>query len=225
MEWLEFDRFLNALQLWQLALVLIASLLISVLIAVSIIYLIIRFADKRRVSFVDILFLLFKRRPKSVDSSDFARQGNTINERIDKPINTAPATIHREADETVKFSISELLVEIEHNLKTINGFTGDNLLPLKSEVWDAIRQTAYKLPINLRGQLTRIYLEINLLNQTVQFSNVLGHRSSFLEERYRKRITTIAKGLGKIKEDIEQDTQIIDNLAFSAESKSRFSQR
>ena len=223
MEWLEVDRFLNALEWWQMALIsLVTSILIGVVITIFVIYFITRFIDKRRVSLFDVIFLLFKRKPKSIDSSDFARQyGNTIDERIDKLLDTSPNTTPQEVDEPVKFPISELLVEIEHNLKTINDFSGDNLLPLRSDVWDAIRHTTYKLPINLRGQLARIYLEIHLLNQTVQFSTVLSHRSSFLDERYRKRITTIAEGLGKIKEDIEQDTHIINSLAFSTKSKSR----
>lgn len=115
----------------------------------------------------------------------------------------------------MKFPILELLVEIKHNLKTINDFSGDTLLPLKSDVWDAIRQTTHKLPINLRKQLVRIYLEIHLLNQTVEFSTKLSHRSAFLDERYRKRITTIAEGLNKIKEDIEKDIHIINSLVRS----------
>ncbi len=226
MGWSEFDRFLNTLEWWQLALVLAISLLISFLFAVSIIHLVMRFVDKRRVSFFDILFLLFKRKPKSIDSSDYARQfGNIPNERIDKLLSTFPHTIPQEVEGTVKFPISELLVEIEHNLKTINEFSGDNLLPLKSDVWDANRHATYTLPINLRGQLARIYLEIHLLNQTVQFSTVLDHKSTFLDERYKKRIATIAEDLGKIKKYIEQDTNIINSLVFSTKSKSRFQQR
>jgi hypothetical protein len=221
MEWLEVDRFINALEWWQMVLVFVTSILISILVTGFIIYLIMRFVDKRRVSFFHPFFLLFKKKPKAIESSDFARQyGNTADERTDKVGDFSPPTKPLEVEEPVKFRISELLIEIEHNLKTINDFSGDNLIPLKSDVWDAIRHATHILPINLRGQLVRVYFEIRLLNQTVRFSAELGHKSAFLDERYRKRIATIAEGLSKIIENIKQDTHIINSLGISTKSQS-----
>ncbi len=204
MELPEIDSLLNALEWWQLALILVTNILIAVIIAVLIIYLIIRFIDKRRVKFFDVLSLLFKRKPKAIDSIDFARQQrHTVEEYTDKNLNFLPPNAASEVDEPVKSPIPELLIEIEHNLKTVTEFTGENLLPLKRDVWDAVRFSPHKFPLNLREQLVQVYTEIYVLNLIVKTSTQVGHKSSLLDEQYRERITNIAEGLKRIKEDLE----------------------
>ena len=209
MDLLAFDHFLNALDWWQLTLVIVASILIGILVAVFIIYLIIRFIDKRQVSFFDVLFLLFKRKPKKVNTSNRTPQYSyAASKRPDGLLDITPPRALPEVKEQVEFPIYELLVEIEHNLNTINSLSVDNLMPLKSDVWDANRHMEHSLPFNLRESLAHIYLEIHLLNQTVQLSTALSSKSSFLDERYRKRIATIAEGLIKSKRDIERDMHV-----------------
>jgi hypothetical protein len=186
--WQEVERLLDALGWWQMALVLVASILIGILISLSVCYLIARFVYKDRVTFFNFFYMLFSKKPKVFTSSDLARQF----------INTPSAS--PEIHEPVKFPIPELLVEIEHNLKIVTEFSGDNLLPLQSDVWNAGRYLAHKLPVNLRGQLVQVYSDIHLLNEITMVSTELGHRGSFLDERCRKGFTTIAERLQRIKQ-------------------------
>ncbi len=189
--WQEVERLLDALGWWQMALVLVASILIGILISLSVCYLIARFVYKDRVTFFNFFYMLFSKKPKVFTSSDLARQF------INTP--SAPPEVH----EPAKFPLPELLVEMEHNLKIVTEFSGDNLLPLQSNVWDAGRYLAHKLPVNLREQLVQVYSDIHLLNQIVRVSTELGYRSSFLDERYGKRVTTIAERLQRIKQNVE----------------------
>lgn len=192
MEWqLEFEYLLDALGWWQISLVLVASILIGILISICICYLIVRFAFKKRLSFFKFFYIFFSKKTEAYASSDLARQF------INTP--SAPPEVHEPAN----FPISELLFEIEHNLRIIAESSGDNQLPLKSDAWDAIRNSAQKLPVNLREQLEHLYAEIHLLNQIVRVSTELGFRSSFLDERYGKRVTTITEKLQKIKQSVE----------------------
>jgi len=119
--WQEVLRLVDALVWWQIPLVLVASALIGILIGV-VSYLITRFVFKHRVPFFKLFYMLFSKVPKVFTSSDLARQF------INTP--SAPPEVH----EPAKFPIPELLVEIEHNLKIVTEFSGDNLLPLQSDV-------------------------------------------------------------------------------------------
>ena len=189
--WQEVEHLLDVLGWWQTALVLVASILIGILIGLSVCYLIIRFVYKDRVTFFNFSYMLFSKKPKVFTSSDLAPQF------INTP--SAPPEVH----EPAKFPIPELLVEIEHNLKIVTEFSGDNLLPLQSDVWDAGRYSAQKLPVNLREQLVQVYSDIHLVNQIARVSTKLGYRSSFLNERYGKRVTSIAERLQRIKQNVE----------------------
>jgi len=189
--WQEVERLLDALGWWQMALVLVASILIGILISLSVCYLIARFVYKDRVTFFNFFYMLFSKKPKVFTSSDLARQF------INTP--SAPPEVH----EPAKFPLHELLVEMEHNLKIVTEFSGDNLLPLQSNVWDAGRYLAHKLPVNLREQLVQVYSDIHLLNEIVRVSTELGYRSSFLDERYGKRVTSVAEKLQRMKQNVE----------------------
>ena len=189
--WQEIEYLLDNLGWWQISLILIASILIGILVGLSIIYLVTRFVFKQQVPFSKLFYTLFRKKRKVLSSSNLARQF------IDTP--GASPEVH----ETPKFPIPELLVEIEHNLKICNEFTGDNILPLQSEVWNASRDTASQLPNNLREQLEKVYFDIHLLNHIVSSSTKLDYRNSVLNELYRKRIPTIAERLQRIKQNIE----------------------
>jgi len=186
--WQEVLRLEADLGWWQIALVLVASIFIGILIGISVSYLIRRFVFKDRVTFFE---MLFSKKPKVFTSSDLARQF------INTP--SAPPEVHKPA----KFPIPELLVEIEHNLKIVTEFSGDNLLPLQSDVWDAGRDSAPQLPANLRVQLVQVYFDIHLLNHIVESSTKLGGRSTVLAELYRERFSTIAERLQRIKQNVE----------------------
>ena len=188
--WQEVLGLAAALGWWQIALVLVATILIGILVGISVSYLITRFVFKQRVPFSKLFYMLFNKRPKVFTSSDLARQF----------INTPSAS--PEVHEPAKFPIPELLVEIEHNLKIFTEFSGDKLSPLQSDVWDAGRDLAPQLPVNLRKQLEQVYFDIRLLNHIVSSSTKLDYRSSVLNELYRERFSTIAERLRMIKQNI-----------------------
>ena len=194
--WQEIMLLTAALGWWQTALVLIATILIGILTGVSANYLIIRFVLKRRVTFFDTFYLLFSKKPKIFTSTDLARH-----------IINAPST-RPEVHEPAKFPVPELLVEIENNLKIVTEFSGDNLLPLQSDIWDAHRYSAHKLPVNLREQLVQVYSDIHVLKQILWFSTEFDYRSSLLDELYSEWIPTIAKRLQRIKQNIGDDALI-----------------
>ncbi len=189
--WQEILRLIANLGWWRISLLLAASIFAGLLIGLSISYLIMRFVLKRRVTFFDVFHALFSKKPKVLTSSDSARQF------IDTP--TAPPKVHK----PTKFPILELFVEIEHNLKIVTQFSGDNPLPLQSDVWDACTHSAHKLPVNLRKQLKEAYSDIHLLNHITWLSTELNYRSSFLDELYEERLTSVAERLQRIKQNVE----------------------
>ena len=192
MEWqLEFEYLLDALAWWQISLILVATVLIGIVISICICYLIVRFVFKKRLSFFKFFYIFFSKKPEVYASVSLARQYTSTA--------SAPPEVHEPAN----FPISELFLEIEHNLRIIAESSGDNQLPLQSDVWDALRNSAQDLPVNLREQLEHLYSEIHLLNQIVRVSTELGFRSSFLDERYGKRATSITEKLQKIKQSVE----------------------
>jgi len=192
MEWqLEFEYLLDALAWWQISLILVATIVIGILISVCICYLIVRFILKKRLSFFKFFYLFFSKKPEVHAFGDSAQQF------INTP--SAPPEVHEPAN----FFISDLFLEIEHNLRIIAESSGSNQVTLKSDVWDALRNSAQELPANLREQLEHLYSEIHLLNQIVRVSTELGFRSSFLDERYGKRATSITEKLHKIKQSVE----------------------
>ena len=194
--WQEVLLLVTALGWWRMALILVVTIFAGVFIGVSCNYLIMRFIHKDRVTLLDIFYLLFGKKPKVSTSSDLARQ------LINTP--RAPA----EVLEPAKFPIPELLAEFERNLRIATEFSGDNLLSLQTDVWDAHRYSAQKLPVNLREQLEQVYADIHSLNTIVWFATELGHRSSFSDEQYRKLLTSVAQRLQRIKQDLASGTLI-----------------
>jgi hypothetical protein len=189
--WQEILRLIANLGWWRISLLLAASILVGILIGLSVSYLIMRFVLKRRVTFFDVFYALFSKKAKVLTPSDSSQQF------IDTP--TAPPKAH----EPTKLPIPELLVEIEHNLKIAAQFSGDNPLPLQSDVWDAGKHSAHKLSANLRKQLKEAYSDIQLLNHIAWLSTELNYRSSFLDELYKERLTSVAERLQRIKQNVE----------------------
>ena len=187
--WQEIMLLIAALGWWQTALILIATILLAIVISISVIYLIIRFVFKRRVTFLNTLYLLLSKRVKVSTPSDLAQRIFTT---------SAPQEIH----EPAKFPVPELLVEIENNLKNATEFAGDTPLSLKSDVWDTHRHSLRQLPVDLREQLVHVYSSIQLLNVIVRLSTKQEHQSSFLNKLYSERLPTIVERLQMIKENI-----------------------
>jgi len=215
--WQEVFGLVIALGWWRMTLILLATLLIGVFAGVSLIYLVMRFVHKDQVAFLDFFYLLFSKRPKVTTSSysthKFISTHGSLLE-VQEPVST-PVTLpevhesvstpgtHQEVPKPVENPIPGLLTEFQHNYRIATGFSGENLLPLQTTIWDAHRYSAQKLPVNLREQLEQVYTDIHSLNTVVWFITELGHKSSFLEEEYRKLLASISKQLQKIKTDIE----------------------
>ncbi len=191
--WQEVLYLIAAWGWWRIALVFVAITSIGILVGISCGYLTLRFVNSvknKRVKFLDIFYHLFSKKPKIFTSSGLARQF----------INTTSAS--PEVHEPEQFPISELIVEFEHNCRIITEFSGDNLLPLQSDVWDAQEHLAHKLSLNLREQLALLYADIHVLNAMVSFLTGLDNRSSSWNDIYRKRLTSISERLQEIRKNI-----------------------
>ena len=216
--WQEIMLLIADLGWWQTTLILVATILTGILAGISAGYLIMRFVFKRRITFFDTFYVLFGNKPKVFIHNHLDRFNTFyvlfsnklkvfVHNHLDRrsiKTPTSPPELH----EPAKFPIPELLVEIEHNLKIITEFSGDNLLSLQSDVWDAHRYSAHRLPVNLREQLTEVYSDIHVLKQIAWFLTEFDYRSSFLNELYSERIPTIAERLQRIKQNIENGALI-----------------
>lgn len=178
---------------WQILLASMVAILIAPLIGIFVAHLIIRFVYKERSPFFKYFYLLFSRNPRVFTPRDSVRQST------DKP--SAPPKVHELAESPIPGLLAELpglLAEFELNCKIVAEFSGDNLLPLQTDVWDAHRYSAYQVPTTLRVQLEQVYDDIHLLNNIAWLSIELGHRSSSLDGQYRKQLTSIYERLLKI---------------------------
>ncbi len=204
--WQEVNRQVANLGWWQISLILVAIIFIAILIGLSISYIIMSFVYKSRVTFLNLFYVLFSKKHKPFASSDLARQ--FIDTTIASPEAHEPAQEPEQEEtklelEPAKFPIPELLVEIEHNLKIVTEFSGDALLPLQSDVWDARRYSALKSPVNLREQLEQAYFDIHSLNGLTWLSTELSYRTPLIDELYRKKLTRITEKLQWIKQNIK----------------------
>ncbi len=180
--WQEVLRLIAAWGWWRIALGLVGITAVGISLGISFGYLTLRFVNSVK---------NISKKPKIVTPSSLARQS----------VNTTSAS--PEVHEPEKFPISELIVEFEHNRRIITEFSGDNLLPLQSDVWDAHEHLAHKLSANLREQLVLLYADIHVLNAMVSFLAGLDHRSSSWNEIYRKRLTSISERLQEIRQKIQ----------------------
>jgi hypothetical protein len=96
-----------------------------------------------------------------------------------------------------------LLVEAKINLGiAIKPCTGE-LLPFKTDVWDTSRDGFDTLPANLQEDLTEAYVDMQLANNIVWLSIVLGRRTNDLDESYIKLCARIAARLGSVMSEME----------------------
>ena len=93
----------------------------------------------------------------------------------------------------------DLVAEAENNHRIATEPWSDKLLPFQTRVWDARQDEVYKLPGNLREDLTQAYVDMRLANSIVWLSTELGRRSHNLDENYMKLCATIAVRLDRVK--------------------------
>jgi len=98
-------------------------------------------------------------------------------------------------EEQPKFTIPELLAEVENNHRIATESWAGKLLPFYTSVWDRSVEAVHTLPANLQGELRQAYVDMGLANSIVWLSTELGHRSHNLDESYIKLCTSIAARL------------------------------
>jgi len=195
MEWWQVaQNYIDALELWQVITVFVAAIFIALLIGTLIAQLVLRFAYNDRAPFFRLFCLLFSKNTRKYSSKDLARAS------------TAEPTTPLEVHDLTESIIPEFCDEFERNFKILTEFSGDNLLPLQTDVWDANRYFILKLPTTVREELEHVYTNIHSLNSIVWLSTEFGHRSSFSDELYKRLLVNIAEELCRIRRDIERQS-------------------
>ncbi len=179
------------MELWQLFLAFVSIFVVGVIGGTFVSYLALRFLLKDRLSFLSVLYLLFGKKRQAASANDLTPQFDK------KP---TPRLLVKEQAE---FVVPDLLAECKHNRKIATEFSGGNLLPLQTGVWDTKQYTVQKLSVNLRSELARAYTDIRLLNSLVWLSTELSRGSASLDEKYRELLTNIGERLDRINQSIE----------------------
>lgn len=111
---------------------------------------------------------------------------------------TAPPAEETEAVEEPAIVTTELLAEVEQNLKLATNPSSGKLVPFQTKVWDLSRNGLQTLPVNVREDLTQAYVDIRLANSIIWLSTELGRRSPNLDESYTKLCGNIATRLNRV---------------------------
>jgi hypothetical protein len=105
-------------------------------------------------------------------------------------------TVHSEAPCVVGGCDTEeimvLYPEFEQNRRTIRGFSGEQLVSLKTDSWDANQRVLQGLSSSLRNSLESIYTDITLLNNLVWLSSEFHRNSPNIRQHYSNLGTNIA---------------------------------
>jgi hypothetical protein len=192
----------------------------GIIFGIFIYYLQYRFVVKNRIPLTGILYLFFSRKPR-LDHSNKSKTPpvaqNKAPDAIDQPGVPAsiiekqpePAAVLSEParpvpviDKLLVDTMSRLRTEFEQNYIIVKDFSGDNLLPLHTDVWDSHQQTLGSLPGKLRDDLDKIYYTIKVLNQLVWFSTEFQRCTPGLRERYVSLLAVIAEGLKEISRNL-----------------------
>ena len=179
------------MELWQVVLAFVAIIPVGVIAGTFVSYLVLRFFLKDRLPFLSLLYLLFNKKRQAASANDLTPQFDK------KP---SPRLLVKEQAE---FVVPDLLAEFKHNRKIAADFSGGNLLPLQTGVWDTKQYTVQKLSVNLRSELVRVYNDIHLLNSFVWLSTEFSRRSASLDGKYRELLTNIGERLDRINQIIE----------------------
>ena len=155
---------------WQIALILIASIIIGVAVGVLLRYLILRFVPKHDITLPSASPLRLIKKPRT----------SSVPEGL------------------LKLTAPDLLAEVKHNQKIATEPLGEKLLPFQTSAWDVHQYELNKLPSNLRDNLEQAYADMRLANSIVWVSTEFGRRTNNLDEKYVKLCNSIAERLDKI---------------------------
>jgi hypothetical protein len=191
---------------WQVVLASVGTILAGVFIGVFVGYLLFRFLYNYPITLASTFRILIGKRPKSASSSDLASLSDNKHEiLLPIEVQLTPPQVVREsakvlppAEDRGGESMLRLLAEFERNCTTAREFSGDNLVPLQTEVWDSSQNMLRKLHADLRDDLEHIYADIRLLNHLAWFSSEFHSQSHDLHEQYARLLMSIANRLDKI---------------------------
>ena len=165
---------------WQILLIGIASIGVGILLGILVDNLLKRFAEKREATRV-----------------------------IEKQVLEAQVTEEQVAGEQVLEAqaignLSDLIEEINNNLKIATGPWTGKLIPFQTHIWDTRQDLVNAVPASLKEHLAQAYTDIRLANSVVWLSMELGRRSDNLIQSYMKLRTSIATELSQVKPLLKQ---------------------
>ena len=127
------------------------------------------------------------------------REAEEARERTKREAEEAKRTKEAAVVEEPLESIApDLLAEAKNNRRIATELWTGKLLPFQTNVWDTSQGEVFRLPRNLREDLTQAYVDMRLANSIVWLSMELGRRSHNLDENYMKLCANIAVRLDRI---------------------------
>jgi hypothetical protein len=197
---------MEAMPVWQIVLAAVCGILAGVVVGVLVSYLVFRFVNHYPITLLHLFPILVAKRPKTTSLSDLASPSGRKDEApiaieeqpTSPPVGREPAKILPAIKDHGAESILRLLTEFERNYKIAKEFSGGNLVPLQTDVWDTSQHTLSRLHPDLRNNLERIYADIGLLNHLVWFSSEFHSHSPNLHEQYVSMLMSIGERLEKI---------------------------
>lgn len=192
--------------MWQIVLASVCGIFGGVVVGVFVLYLVFRFVDHYPITLLGVFRILVVKRPKATSSSYLAPPSDKKHEAVpaieeqptSPPVVKEPARVLRAVENDGEESALRLLAELKRNCKAAKEFSGDNLVPLQTDVWDTSQRALRRLHVNLRNDLEHIYADIRLLNHLVWFSSEFHSQSTSLHEQYVNLLMSIAERLDAI---------------------------
>ena len=210
---------------WQILFLILAFVIIGGFLGVSLSYFMLRFVQKRDVTFFSALTFQSVRGVKASPIREWRTLSDSlgIEERLtEKPVSAAleeepvspappenepeppaPALAPSFTEETPNIAVSSLLAEVKHNYEIANQPLGDKLSPFETSIWDKHFYEIEKLPQNIREDLEQAYIDIRLVNSLVWLSNEFGRRTPELERNYTRLCNNIIGRLDRIVQSLE----------------------
>jgi hypothetical protein len=162
-------------------------------------YMILRFAFKDHTPMTTLFRLFWSKRVHGRTEPSEAKFTEVIaaNEQraLDKTFTEPFIT---DIDEKYLGIVSELLMEIKYNTKVAREFAGENLVSLKTDIWDTRQYAISFFPEEFQKQLKNAYHTTKLLNELVWFSTEFQRRSPALNEQYESLLNIVSRQLSEI---------------------------
>jgi hypothetical protein len=121
-----------------------------------------------------------------------------IEEQIPIQTTEEPSIEPRLLDQDLEIFITKLLKEFEGNINKARRFSGDNLIPLETKIWDTSQYLINSFPGGLREEAEGVYDSIKALNSLVWFATEFQRRSPSISEQYTNLLNTIAGRLTEL---------------------------